>query len=154
MKPSSSKSTKIHKKPKCQCPLKMPPSGLLVMPPFDFLAKLEHQRQLSSYNIFFKILRYTSSESTLIRVVMGIERQVLQNWYQYLLSQSLHNSACVGWGNSSTWYADSLLHNKYYADVTADAPALHMYFVVIVCIISSIVSTVVLNSCSSNSFTK
>ena len=64
----------------------------------------------------------------LIEIVIVIERQVLLNQYQNLLSQSLHNSACVGWGNSPTWCVDSLLHKKYYADVNADASSLPMHF--------------------------
>ena len=65
----------------------------------------------------------------LIQIVIVIERQVLLNRYQNLLSQSLHNYACVGWGDSPTWCVDSLLHKNYYVDMTADAPSLPMDFV-------------------------
>ena len=58
MKPSSLKSTKIHLKPKCQCPLKM--SELLVMPPFDFLVKLEHQRPLERRKLLLLSLFFLS----------------------------------------------------------------------------------------------
>ena len=60
-----------------------------------------------------------------IEIVIVIERQVLLNQYQNLLFQHLHNSTCVGWENSSTWCVDSLLHKKYYANVSADSLPMH-----------------------------
>ena len=50
MKPSSSKKYQNSFKTK----LPMPPLELPVMPPFDFLAKLEHQRLLSAQDIVIR----------------------------------------------------------------------------------------------------
>ena len=65
----------------------------------------------------------------LMQIVIVIERQVLRNWWRYLRSQSLHNSARVGLRELPAWWVDALLHKNINAYITADAPSLPMHFV-------------------------
>ena len=94
MKPSSSKSTKIHWKAKFQCPLKMPASELLVMPPFDFLAKLEHQRLLTSFHFIVFAIKNASPLSCNEKYPRDTLKKHFVGWVIFLE----RNTICITYG--------------------------------------------------------